>query len=188
MYMKSILLAFPFFFLLLTARAAFAEQSSPICAISVLPAGISEIVKSNFVGWRIKKTEDLDPYLQELWKKSKPNRCPGITSGHFLDMAKRTFAVLLVPETPDQKGYKVVVFAEPDGKLQTTQAIIVVDVKDQGGEDIVIYRLPPGVYSPPENDNRIRSHLDGLQVERMEVTTTVYFWRNNHFEGLRTSD
>jgi hypothetical protein len=27
-----------------------------------------------------------------------------------------------------------------------------------------------------------------LQVERMEVSTTLYFWRSGHFEHLVTSD
>jgi len=188
MYLKSFRLALLLFLFLLTTKVAFAEQGSSVCAINVLPGNLSEIVQTQFVGWRIKQTEDLESHLRQLWMKSKGNRCPGIASGHFLKMDKRTFAVLLVPEAPDQKGYKVVVFAEPDGKLQASQAIMVADVKDQSGEDIAIYRVPPGVYSSPENDNRIRSHLDGLQVERMEVTTTVYFWRNNHFDSLTLSD
>ncbi len=174
------------FFLLTTVASA--QRTSPKCAVTTLPPEISEIVKSKFVGWRIKDTEDLEPYLRQLWKKSKQDTCPGIASGHFLVQAKRTSAVLLVPKIPDEKGYKVIVFAESDDKLQSPKAVSILDVKDQDGEDIVIYRLPPGAYTSPENDNRIRIRLDGLQVERMEVTTTVYFWRNNHFESLTTSD
>jgi hypothetical protein len=78
----------------------------------VLPVGIPAILKSRFEGWHIQTLEGLDPYDLQLWVASKQNSCPGIASGRFFSPIKESFAVLLVPESSHQEGFKVVIFKE----------------------------------------------------------------------------
>lgn len=169
--------------LVLVAGAARAKEGpQAACDMSALPRDISEVVNSRFVGWRIKTTADLEPYDRRLWIEGKGDACPGITSGHFVSWKKLTFAVLLVPDSPHRKGYKVVVFAN------LSKPTIVQDEQNPGGADPVIYRLPPGSYSDADGARTIRVRTDVLQVEKMEVSTTIYFWRDGHTGHLVTSD
>ena len=179
-------LTFPLLFLLL-AGVASGQQRSSNCAPSVLPADLSDALKSQFPGWRIKTTDDLASYHQKLWAESKPKACPGIASGHFLNPTKQTFALLLVPDTPGKNGYKVVVFARSDGKPGVTPTVIE-EAKDHSSARVVIYRVPPGLYKDPENTRRVRIRLDGIQVEEMEAAASLYFWRNGYFHYLLTSE
>ena len=102
--------------LILLCVGSSAESSPHSCDASVLPSGVSELLKSRFAGWRIRTAEDMEPYDRQLWTKSKPDACPGITSGRFLSSTKTTFAVLLVPEKPDLKGYKIIAFDQADSR------------------------------------------------------------------------
>jgi hypothetical protein len=177
---------FPCAFLFMTGMAC-GQKVSLDCSTSVLPQGVSKILESSFADWRIRKFEDLDAYDQTLWEKNGPKECPGITSGNFLKKEDRVFALLLVPKVPGSKGYKVVVFSslEKGGKITP---MVVEDVKDQDSSNVVIYRVPPGVYREPEETTGIQIKLDGIQVEKMEVGTMVYFWKNHRFEKIITSE
>jgi hypothetical protein len=173
--------------LVLLCIGSSAQSGSHSCDASVLPSGVSELLKSHFEGWRIRTAEDMEEYDRQLWTKSKPDACPGITSGRFLSATKKTFVVLLVPKKPDLKGYKIIAFDQADSNGSFTPIVIEANTT-QSAADLAIFQLPPGVYSDPDRTRRVRIELDGLQVERMEVSTTLYFWRSGHFEHLVTSD
>jgi hypothetical protein len=173
--------------LLILVCISSAESSPQSCDVSVLPSGVSELLKSRFPEWRIRTAEDMEAYDRQLWTKSKPDACPGITSGRFLSSTKKTFVVLLVPGKPDLKGYKVIAFDQAASN-SSFAPIVVEDNTTQGAADLAIFQLPPGIYTDPDRTRRVRIQLDGLQVERMEVSTTLYFWRSGHFEHLVTSD
>jgi hypothetical protein len=173
--------------LILSCTSSVAESRPASCDTTVLPHGISDLLNSRFEGWRIRTVEDMEPYDRQLWTKSEADPCPGITSGRFLSSTKQTFAVLLVPAKPDHKGYKIIAFDEADGRGVFTPIIVLEDTT-QSAVDLAIFRLPPGLYTDPDRSHRVRIQLDGLQVERMEVSTTLYFWRAGRFEHLVTSD
>jgi hypothetical protein len=173
---------------LCVASPAFAHAASGECNTRALPAGISRLLDSEFKGFRVQTLEDLDPYDRDLWTKSKLQACPGIATGRFLSADVENFALLLVPKASTLKGYEVVVFAS-SGREQNSQfrPLVVEREKEQSASNLVIYGLAPGVYADPEHVHRIQLRLDGLQLEKMEVSTTIYFWQGGYFSHLVTS-
>jgi hypothetical protein len=66
---------------------------------------------------------------------------------------------------------------------------VIEDIKGETSTDVVIYEVPPGLYSEAdEGEKTALIKLDGIQLEKMEVATVVYYWLNRHFESLITSD
>ncbi len=173
--------------LLLAPALASGEPRSPNCGPAGLPADVARSIIAGFPGWRIKRQEEFDPYEQTLWTKSKGSECPGIAAGHFVHSKATDFAVLLVPGIPDRRGYKVVVFAKPNGTPAVTPTVIE-DDKDESSARVVIYRVPPGRYEEPENTRRVRIRRDGIVVEAMEAGASLYFWRGGRFEQLIISE
>lgn len=169
--------------LLFLCMPAWAQEHHHDC---VVPADISEWLKSHFPHSRVKSTEDLEAYHQKLWQENRPNACPGIAEGNFLAPSEKTFALLLVPEVPSNTGYKVVVLSKPRGK--TYSASVIDDGKDELSERVVIYRVPPGTYKEPENTRRVQIKLDGVVVEAMEAGATLYLWRNGRFDHMVISE
>ena len=172
---------------LLVMRLAGYGEAMSSCSVAALPTGISNILTSQFPGWRIATLENLESYDRDLWIKSKPGKCPGITAGHFFNAHMKSFAVLLVPEDAHGKGYKVIAFKPIDGK-GNVKPVAVEESGTENASDVVIYRLPPGVFEDPDRTRRVRVQLDALQVEKMEVSTKLYFWQAGRFERLITSN
>jgi hypothetical protein len=128
--------------LVLLCIGSSAQSSSHLCDASVLPSGVSELLKSRFEGWRIRTAEDMEEYDRQLWTKSKPDACPGITPGRFLSATKKTFVVLLVPEKPDLKGYKIIAFDQADSNGSFTP-VVIEDNPTQSAADLAIFQLAP---------------------------------------------
>jgi hypothetical protein len=173
--------------LLLLPVSASSQQSSSTCAPTVLPPDVSEWLKNHLSGWRIKTTQDLEAYHQKLWNENRPNQCPGIAQGHFTNATEGEFALLLVPESTEKKGYKVLAFIKPKGMRARAPKIVEYE-KDENSERVVLYPTPPGLYKDPENTRRARIPSDGIVIEEMEAGATLYFWRNNRFERLIISE
>jgi hypothetical protein len=173
--------------LLLVPMSASGQQSLSTCAPTVLPPDVSEWLKNHLAGWRIKTTEDLEAYHQKLWNENRPNQCPGIAPGHFASATEEEFALLLIPESAERRGYKVFAFIQPKG-TRARAPRIVEDDKDQSSERVVLYPTPPGLYKDPENTRRVRIPRDGIVLEEMEAGGTLYFWRSSRFERLIISE
>jgi hypothetical protein len=168
---------------------ALAQGGASSCDLKNLPTYVSGPLATQLPGWRIKRTDDiLVDYQMNLWKKKRSGQCPGIALGHFLSASENAYAFLLIPEAADQKGFKVIVVGGAEGKPTGSRVVVVEEAKDKSSGDIVIYRRPPGVYTSPDKDRRVQIHLDGVQVERMEVSTTIFYWQNDRFESLVMSD
>jgi hypothetical protein len=173
--------------LLFIIGAVYAQNASYDCSVDSLPKDISKALRTSFGGWRIQTVKDLDPYDQKLWKSKRLNECPGIANGNFFNRGNQAFALLLVPASVTGfTGYKLIAFSRSDknGHFFST---VIEDVKNQDSLNLAISRVPPGVYKEPEETKSIQIKTDGIQIEKIEVTTKVYFWRNNHFEYMITS-
>ena len=84
-------------------------QAQDVCDADTLPSQAKLLVSKTFPGWRLKRTSDLEGYDRELWTKAHPKECPGITEGHFELPDKTAYALILIPNSDAEAGYKIVV-------------------------------------------------------------------------------
>lgn len=94
--------------------------------------------------------------------------------------------MLLVCRARGANGFMVIVFDLTNSKREAAE-IIVAHAENQSPAELVIFRAPPGVYTDPDRTRRIRILLDGVQLEKLEASSTVYFGRNGHFDHIVTS-
>ncbi len=166
--------------------SANAEEVRDACAQIALPSGVQKALRTKFPGWKIESVSDLHPHYRDLWLKAHPSQCPGIAIGHFQNKAEFSYAVLLVPTDKNTHGYKlVVVSGDPQGRYEPK---ILESWRKPLTSDVVINRVPPGEYSDPEDDQRVRLTLDSIHFEQMEVGGALFFWRGGRYRKLIVSD
>lgn len=96
-----------------------------------------------------------------------------------------TYAVLLVPKSGDSTSYKIAVLSKGSEQYE----IRMLDSgKNVGALSLVISKVPPGTYSGFENTRKIRLSLEGLNVEWLEKSSTLYYWSNGRYRSIATSD
>lgn len=162
-----------------------APKTSQICA-GVLPRQLREHVRSEFPGWRPKELSDLQSDDQQLWSNARPNECPGAVAGHFSNEKTVSCAILLVPESRPESGFKLLVSGNKPGHLYQ---FTVLDHDDKlGGQGMVISRVEPGKYTDFESTRSVRIKLDAINVEWLEKEALLYYWSEGRYQTLQTSD
>ncbi len=155
------------------------------CRSDLLPAPAWLILQRQFPEWRPKRFSDLIPDDQRLWQQAHMKDCPGISSGHFESDDSIAYAVLLVPKSGDRTSYKLAMLSQTSGHYN----IRLLDAgKDAGALSLVISKVPPGAYSAFENTQTIRLRRDGLNVEWLEKSSTLYYWTRGRYRSIATSD
>jgi hypothetical protein len=162
------------------------QQAQDPCAEDKLPAAVLQILEEKFSGWRVERTGDLEAYYRQLWLKVHPNDCPGIAIGHFCSERRLSFALLLVPRNSGKSGYKLLAIVEETRGHDTTH--LLEDENQAPSTGVVVDTVPPGEYSEPEGENRVRIILDGIYAEQLEVGAILFYWRGGRFHGLITSE
>jgi hypothetical protein len=162
------------------------------CDISVLPQEIQTKIAKDFPDWQIERLEHLDDEDRQLWVKAHPNECPGIAIGHFESKTELSFAVLLISK-PDRKrlGFRVVAFSR-EGSKSPYIARLVTKWNQGGpynlGSDEVIARVPPGQYNDVEKPNSVHTDLDSILDETLEKGAAIFYWKNDRYRELQTSE
>src|ERR1700753_94594 len=89
------------------------EAQSPTgCDVSALPAAAQKLLAMQFSEWRPKVLSDMGADNQQLWlSATKGKECPGVATGHFETREKLSYALLLVPKSNSNTGYKVIVLS-----------------------------------------------------------------------------
>jgi hypothetical protein len=162
------------------------RQVEDPCAEDKLPRGVLKILETKFAAWQVEKAEDMDAYDRELWLKAHPDKCPGIAVGHFRSKERLSYAVLLIPRGQDESGYRLLTFAKETTGDFVTQ--LLEEVKQGSSGFPVIIAVPPGEYSDPEEETRVRLNLDGILAERLEVGAILYYWKEGRFQELIVSE
>ena len=99
--------------------------------------------------------------------------CPGLVSGRFETPDKVSYALLLVPKSNKDAGYKVIVLSKR--AADDSYDLKLVDHADAPASvGIVDSKVPPGKYSDWEVKKSIQLKLDGLLVEWMKKGTFLY--------------
>jgi hypothetical protein len=162
-----------------------AAQESP-CGKKALPASINQILDSTFTSWRPQRVTDLYEDDQKFWLDSHSKECPGIASGHFESAESLSYAVLLVPTSEKQHGYRLIVFsASADASNYAWRSLESATGKDDFAP--VIYKVLPGHHVGFDHTKSIRIKLDGIGVEWIEKSSYIY-WFEGHYRKLWTSD
>ena len=129
---------------------------------------------------------DLGADDKHLWVRAHPKECPGIAIGHFEKPDRLAYAVLLVPKSELNDGYKIIVLS----KLATGDAYAVrlLDQADGQSSGLVISKAPRGSYSAFENTTSVRLKLDAVNVEWIEKAGVLYYWSGGKYRNIQTSD
>jgi hypothetical protein len=181
--MRRLKLLLTIFIVLTTGLSAQAQNT---CSDAVLPPQARSLVKQRLPGWRIKLPSDLEAYDKKLWLKEHPKECPGIAVGHFEDSRRIAYGLLLIPKSAAAVGYKIVVLAKSESA--DDYRVRVLD-EDRGSDSgLVISRVPPGRYPGFDTTQSVQLKLDGIEAERIEKSSVLYFWRNGTYRTLQTSD
>ncbi len=163
-------------------------QTTMACDSTALPAAARDLLALKFSQWRPKVTSDLGADDQQLWlSATKGKACPGLVSGHFETSDAVSYALLLVPKSKTDAGYRVIVLRKRE--TDNSYDLKLVDHGDaQADNGIVISKVAPGKYSDWEDKKSIQLKLDGLLVEWMEKGAFLYYWSAGQYRHIQTSD
>ena len=159
------------------------------CRYEGIPAQAQLLITKKFPGWRVKLTSDLADYDKELWSKEHRIECPGITVGYFEHPDQKAYGLLLVPKSGAETGYKIVVVAK-SGPADTYSLRMLDHAEEQrgSGDGLVISTVPPGTYPGFDTSESVHLKQDALEVEWLEKSSVLYYWRNGRYQTLQTSD
>lgn len=155
-----------------------------------LPVPIIETLSKNFPSWRPLRLDDLTADDQELWTKAKGEQCPGYAVGHFVSDELLSYAVILV-NSSHSKGYNLVTISEIGSGRYKTSVIVHEEPKDLKGIKLypVVWTIPPGDFEDFYNSKRkLRTHRDGIALERLEAWMVLYYWDKGKFTKFTLSD
>ncbi|HZQ67163.1 MAG TPA: hypothetical protein VFA68_01485 [Terriglobales bacterium] len=150
--------------MVLLASPAFSSRDD-VCDADPLPEEAQRVLKERFPSMYFEKPSDLSQEYRKQWFEKHPEECPGLTSGHFLGLTKRSYAVLLVGSKGALSGAKVVVMAETSGKWRP----IVVNDERMSYYYQAIYKVAR------------KGGLDGLGLITFEQGSKVYRYVNGKF-------
>ena len=164
-----------------------AAQASAMCGEVPIPAPVSRLLRAKFSQWRPERVSDLDGDDRRSWSDEHQKDCPGIAVGHFESTGKLSYAVVLVPISGAHSGYRIVVFSESP----TADAYKWLLLEQKYGKDQfapAISKEAPGKYLGLDRSKSVLLKLDGINVEWIEKSSVLYYWRGGHYRRLWTSD
>jgi hypothetical protein len=159
------------------------------CRDASLPSDAQLLIVKKFPDWRPKNVSDLSADDQQLWLQAHPKECPGIAVGHFEEPDSLSYAILLVPKSDVDGGYKIIVLS--NATTADGYALRLLDrAEGQGSSSsgLVLSKVPPGGYSDFEETKSVRLKLDAVSVEWIEKAEVLYYWSGGKYQTIQTSD
>jgi hypothetical protein len=170
------------FILTFLAFAPLSQAQDHRCDLMSLQA--KAVLDQRFSGWRPKVLFDLRGYDKKLWLKMHSKECPGIAGGHFESSDRLAYAVLLVPKAAEKAGYKIIVLSKPAGEYD----VRLLDQANGTDDGLVVSKAPRGRHSGFGDEKSVRLTLDGVNVEWLEKSSTLYYWSKGKYQNIPTSD
>ena len=158
------------------------------CNDKGLPSDARLLVAKKFPDWRIKRVSDLGADDQQFWLKAHPKECPGIAVGHFEELDRLSYGLLLVPKSEGDRGYKIVVLSKVAKADAYSLRLLDHSEGQYSGSGLVISKVAPGAYSDFEETKSLRLKLDAVNVEWIEKAGVVYYWSLGKYRTIQTSD
>lgn len=147
------------------------------------PPKVQTALNRQFPGWRITQLKDLVEDDQQLWKKAHPIDCPGIASGSFRRGGSSVAVLLIHTEGATHKQQLVLISEENAG-----QRFRVLRELPASQVTWVISKVPAGGYRDWTRQKHVHTERDGIYLEHIESTITLFYWRNGSFRTLVVSN
>ena len=182
--MRSALIALVLFPTLFASSGSLWAADIAACADKV-PTWVLQDVQARFPAWHARQLADFDSDDQGVWLQEHGNKCPGFFPGHFEPTASLSCAILLIPRSASQQGYKLIVLT----KFEAKKHVRVLAKSDTAGRDeTAISKTAPGKYVGFDSTRSVSTRLDGIELEWLEKSSVIYYWSKGAFHGLETSD
>src|ERR1700690_2758479 len=101
-----------------------ASEELGVCKVESLPLDIRELLKEEFELGKVQESTNLSVAARQRWKSEDPLECPGIAVGQFENVKLLSYAVLLVPRSHFDRGYKLVVFSPRAGRTTYESRVV----------------------------------------------------------------
>ena len=162
-------------FCVLTVALASARSHDELCT-DVLPSDARDTLRTQFPDLYPQKISDHSAEYQEAWLKEHPQECPGIAMGHFQNLSKMSYAVLLVGSKGSLSGSKLVVMTEGSkGAWKVTKL----------SEETMAYH-----YEAVSKLSKTKSAgaLDRIRFKEFDGGASVYSFAGGRFHKSATKD
>jgi hypothetical protein len=166
-------------------KTASADESVALCKMGTLPPDVQSRIKGEFGSWKVQEPTDLSTRARERWKSEKPLECPGIAVGRFENDKTPSYAVLLVPQSHSDAGYKLLVFTPQTGQ-PSYEMRVVEQSSDSGAANFFIHRVPISKFLDEQSRKKFQARTsDGIlfaDAAEKEYETDIYFWANGSYQ------
>jgi hypothetical protein len=183
---SAIVFAVAGFFGTAVAAPAVAEGQARACTLNLLPAEMQRQIKNDYSSWRLQDVTNLSANAKERWQSEKPLDCPGIAVGQFETMNQKSYAVLLVPDSKPDAGYRLLVYTPNEN--HSPEALRIIDQSDKSGaSNFFVHEI------------QIAKVFSSEWVKKLRVTTSygilfvgagtseyeadVYFWAGDKYRN-----
>lgn len=174
----------------LSALTKAAERPTS-CDPGSLPSDIQSRLKKDFGSWKIQEAKNLSDNARKTWEGRKLPACPGIAIGLFQNAMKASYALLLVPSSHSDAGYRFVVFS-PKAEESSYEATIVEQFDDNGSSNYFIRKAPVRDFFNEESKRKFQVQasecIEMIDSAEKEYGAEIYFWSNGHFRHEPVDD
>jgi len=159
-------------------------------SLNLIPATGS--IGQLFPAWRITGLGDLSNDDRSLWKSAHKDSVPGYCTGNFVSKAKGQleYACLLVPKEPlKQSAYIILLLTHQERHYGDTPLLVQVLESDFNAPSIpVIWTSKIRTIVECETKHRFQASGDVLVVENLEASSAAFFWNDNRWVSVLTSE
>jgi hypothetical protein len=168
-----------------------AAEKPASCNLASLPSDIQSRLKKDFGSWKIQESENLSENARKTWAGRKPPSCPGIAVGLFQDAKASSYAVLVVPVSHPNAGYRFLVFSPKAGE-PSYELTVVEQFDDNGASNYFIRRVPISAFFSAESKKKFQVQApEGIEIvdsAEQEYGAEIYFWSNGGFRHEPVDD
>jgi hypothetical protein len=151
-----------------------------------LPPVIQRHLREEYGSWTVQEVANLSPRARERWNSEKPLECPGIAVGHFESAQTLSYALLLVPLSHADAGYRFVVFSQRPGQSDY-EARILDKLDESGAANYFLRGVPIGKFFDEASKKRFHAHSADVILlfdsAEKEYGVVVYYWSENHYRN-----
>lgn len=134
-----------------------------------------EVVKSylqSHPNWSVVTLDDLQSDDQKLWKENRNGLCPGLATVQLDQTNSPSYAVALLRHDSSGTQEKLILLSGADKKNGERTLVDAVSISNPS----VVYRVGPGRSYDAEKRKYIRLKYDSIVFEKLESTSTSFYF------------
>jgi hypothetical protein len=164
--------------------ALVSRAPSNLCDANQLPAYIQNRLKTDFGSWKVQTSEYLSPHAWSSWEAKKGTGCPGISAGFLKSAQQVSYAVLLVPCSQPDAGYRFVVF-NPQPENSVYEELIVEKSDIHGASNFFIQKVSASKFFDVASKEKFQVQATEaiLMVDSAEneYEADIFFWSRDRY-------